>query len=205
MSSAQFNPKTGKVRIFFRYDGRQFNRTMKVASERAGSALCEIVDQTMSDLERGRISLPAAVDLPSFLLSGGKVVRNCFKNGSRPRKPRENKHFARFLKQSLMSMVRTQFAAFPCGLHPLPDLDPDLDPDPPPLTLSSNSLYKTHDDAPTSKGRMMSKIRIKKCFKNGSRPRKHFVRRGSPDPDVRPTVGLQVTRRRSEWSGYGPN
>ena len=74
MSSAQFNPKTGKVRIFFRYDGRQFNRTMKVASERAGLALCEIVDQTISDLERGRISLPAAVDLPSFLLSGGKVV-----------------------------------------------------------------------------------------------------------------------------------
>jgi hypothetical protein len=29
------------------------------------------------------------------------VLRNCFKNGSRPRKPRKNKHFARFLKQSL--------------------------------------------------------------------------------------------------------
>ena len=52
------------------------------------------------------------------------------------------------------------------------------------LSLSSNSLYKTHDDAPASKSRMMSKIRIKNCFKNGSRPRKHFVRRGSPDPAV---------------------
>src|SRR5208337_3926338 len=53
-----------------------------------------------------------------------------------------------------------------------------------PLTLSSNSLHKTHDDAPTSKSRMMSKIRIritiririKNCFTNGSRPRKHFGR-----------------------------
>jgi len=90
--------------------------------------------------------------------------------------------------------------------RPLPDsdrnLDPDLDPDrnPPPLTLSSNSLHKTHDDAATSKSRMMSRIRIriKNCFKNGSRPRKHFVRRESPDPAVRPTGGLQVTRQRSE-------
>src|SRR5208337_705686 len=51
------------------------------------------------------------------------------------------------------------------------------------LSLSSNSLYKTHDDALTSKSRTMSKIkiRIKNCFKNGSRPRKHFVRRGSGD------------------------
>src|SRR5208282_454436 len=48
-------------------------------------------------------------------------------------KTRENKHFARFLKQSLMRMIRPQFAAFPSALHPLPDpdldLDPDLDPD----------------------------------------------------------------------------
>jgi len=28
-------------------------------------------------------------------------IRNCFKNGSRPRKPLENRHFAWFLKQSL--------------------------------------------------------------------------------------------------------
>ena len=34
-----------------------------------------------------------------------KALRNCFKNGSRPRKPRENKHFARFLKQSLMNFL----------------------------------------------------------------------------------------------------
>src|SRR5208337_4660176 len=67
------------------------------------------------------------------------------------------------------------------------------------LSLSSNSLYKTHDDALTSKSRTMSKIkiRIKNCFKNGSRPRKHFVRRGSPDPAVRPTYrSARVSRPR---------
>ena len=38
---------------------------------------------------------------------GAKGLIYCFKNGSRPRKPRENKHFARFLKQSLSNYPRT--------------------------------------------------------------------------------------------------
>ncbi len=28
MASREFNPKTGKGRIFFRYAGRQFNKTL---------------------------------------------------------------------------------------------------------------------------------------------------------------------------------
>lgn len=76
MSSQNYNPKTGKARIFFRFGGRQFNRTIKVNSERAGLALCETVDQTISDLERGRLALPPDSDPVSFILSGGKVVES---------------------------------------------------------------------------------------------------------------------------------
>jgi hypothetical protein len=51
--------------------------------------------------------------------------------------------------------IRTQFAALPCALNPLPNpnpnpnlnLDPDPDPDPP--LSSSYPLYKVHGDVPT--------------------------------------------------------
>jgi hypothetical protein len=76
MSSQNYDPKTGKARIFFRFGGRQFNRTIKVKSKRGGLALCETVDQTISDLERGRLTLPPNSDPVSFILSGGKLVES---------------------------------------------------------------------------------------------------------------------------------
>ena len=74
MSSLKYDPKTGKARIFLRFGGRQLNRTIKVNSERAGLAMCETVDQTIADLERGRLTLPTGAAVVSFLLSGGKVA-----------------------------------------------------------------------------------------------------------------------------------
>jgi hypothetical protein len=44
MASQQFDPKTGKTRVFFRYDGRQYNRTVKTESARTADALCEGTD-----------------------------------------------------------------------------------------------------------------------------------------------------------------
>jgi hypothetical protein len=75
MASIKYDHKTGKARIFFRYSGRQFNRTIRVKSERAGLALCETIDLTLSDLECGKASLPDDVDVASFLLSGGKLLK----------------------------------------------------------------------------------------------------------------------------------
>jgi integrase len=75
MASLKYDHKTGKARIFFRYNGRQFNRTVKVKSERAGLALCETIDLALSDLECGKSSLPDDADVASFLLSGGKLVK----------------------------------------------------------------------------------------------------------------------------------
>ncbi len=84
MSSAEYDPKTGKARIFFRFNGRLFNRTIKVKSERAASALCELIDQTITDLEWGKTSLPPEVDIASFLISGGKILA-CPKKQEQPK------------------------------------------------------------------------------------------------------------------------
>lgn len=76
MASQQFDPKTGKTRVFFRYGGRQCNRTVKIKSARAADALCETIDQTIADLERGRIALPTDADPLTFIISGGTVVQS---------------------------------------------------------------------------------------------------------------------------------
>src|SRR5258708_22952455 len=73
MASSTYDPKTGKARVFFRYGGRQCNRMVKVKSERAAEALCETIDQTIADLERGRLTLPPDADVATFLISGGSV------------------------------------------------------------------------------------------------------------------------------------
>jgi hypothetical protein len=80
MASQQFDPKSGKARVFFRYGGRQCNRTVKVKSERAAEALCETIEQTIVDLDRGRLSLPPDADLVTFLISGGTVVDCTFRD-----------------------------------------------------------------------------------------------------------------------------
>lgn len=76
MASQQFDPKTGKARVFFRFGGRQYNRTVKVKSERAADALCETVDQAIAAVERGSLTLPPGADLVTFLISGGTVVQS---------------------------------------------------------------------------------------------------------------------------------
>ena len=62
------------------------------------------IDQTIARLIAQRSPETASpwtgLGLP--VADGQKAtLRNCFKNGSRPRKPLENRHFAWFLKQSL--------------------------------------------------------------------------------------------------------
>jgi integrase len=74
MASAIHDQKAGKARVFFRYGGRQFNRVVKVKSQRAAEALCETIEQTIADLDRGRLTLPPDADLVTFLISGGSLA-----------------------------------------------------------------------------------------------------------------------------------
>src|SRR5262245_43112264 len=78
MASSSYDPKSGKARVFYRYAGRQCNRTIKVASARAADALCETIDQTIADLERGRLILPSDADPVRFIISGGSIIQSRF-------------------------------------------------------------------------------------------------------------------------------
>jgi integrase len=74
MASRKFNPKTGKARLFFRYGGRQLNRTISVESDREAERVCALIEETIQDLERGKLTLPPGADPATFILSGGKVA-----------------------------------------------------------------------------------------------------------------------------------
>ena len=76
MASFNYDPKTGKARVFFRYGGRQLNKTMKIGTVRAAEGVRALIEETIADLERGRLALPPEADLKTFLLSGGKLTEN---------------------------------------------------------------------------------------------------------------------------------
>ena len=74
MASCDFNPKTGKARLFFRFGGQQFNKTMPFGSDREARRVCALVEETIQDLERGKLVMPPDADAVAFLVSGGKLV-----------------------------------------------------------------------------------------------------------------------------------
>jgi integrase len=74
MASRDFNPKTGKARLFFRYAGKQYNKTIRVRDDNEARRACALVEETIQDLERGKLVMPPEADPALFLLSGAKVT-----------------------------------------------------------------------------------------------------------------------------------
>jgi integrase len=90
MASREFNSKTGKARLFFRYGGKQFNRTIAVQSDKEALRVCALIEETIQDLKRGKLVMPAEDEPVSFIVSGGKVdlrpqlVSDPFHEAARP-------------------------------------------------------------------------------------------------------------------------
>src|SRR5262245_18061233 len=76
MASFNCDPKTGKARVFFRYGGRQFNRTIKLGTARAAEGMRATIEETIADLQRGRLNLPPDAGVKAFLISGGRLTEN---------------------------------------------------------------------------------------------------------------------------------
>ena len=73
MASNKFNPASMRARVFFRYGGRPFNRALGAETDRAAWRTCALIDQTIEDSERGRLTMPPDADPVAFIVSGGKV------------------------------------------------------------------------------------------------------------------------------------
>jgi hypothetical protein len=75
MAAIEFDPPSGYYRIVFRYGGRRFRRSLKVKDEALAESLRGRVEETLSDLRRGRLVMPPDADPGTFILSDGKIER----------------------------------------------------------------------------------------------------------------------------------
>lgn len=74
MAWLQTNPN-GVYYIGFRFGGKKFKRSLKTRSQTQATARKLRLEETIQLIEAGRIDLPSVVDVPTFLLSDGKLVQ----------------------------------------------------------------------------------------------------------------------------------
>lgn len=73
MASIKFDAKAGRARLFYRFAGQQFNRTIRVSTQREAERACALVEETIEDLKRGKLQMPPEADPAEFIFSGGRV------------------------------------------------------------------------------------------------------------------------------------
>ena len=72
MAWLEFDDAAERYRIRFRFDGRQYKRSLKTADGREARAMLGRIEETILLIERGRITLPENADPATFILSDGK-------------------------------------------------------------------------------------------------------------------------------------
>lgn len=63
-----------KYRLVFRYNRRKFQHALKTLDVQEAEACLIRLEENLRLLERGRLQLPPDADLPTFLLSDGRVA-----------------------------------------------------------------------------------------------------------------------------------
>ncbi len=75
MASYQYDSKKRSARLHFRYQGKQLTKVESAESERHAQRMVALIEETLIDLDRGKLVIPQDVDAKAFILSGGKVER----------------------------------------------------------------------------------------------------------------------------------
>ena len=73
MASIEFDEASGRYRIWFRYAGKPYKRSLKTTEKREAEAVVGRVEETIRLLERGRLDIPSDADPGVFILSDGKL------------------------------------------------------------------------------------------------------------------------------------
>jgi len=82
MASLQQFP-SGNFHITLQLGGKRYKRSLKTKNRRTALALKARAEETTKLVEQGRIQLPESVDIPTFLLSDGKLANKLISNESR--------------------------------------------------------------------------------------------------------------------------
>jgi integrase len=73
MASLAFDSASGFYRIVFWFGGKQYRRSLKTKDERRAQGICGRVEETISLIQTGRLSVPPEADPGTFILSDGKL------------------------------------------------------------------------------------------------------------------------------------
>src|SRR5262249_27556492 len=71
---ASLELRSERYRLIFRYGGRKFQYALKTTDQKEAEGCLARLEENLRLLERGRLQLPPDADLPTFLLSDGKVT-----------------------------------------------------------------------------------------------------------------------------------
>ena len=72
MASVQQDP-SGHFHISFRFANRRFKRSLKTKHQRKAEATASHVEEKIRLVEAGRLLLPDDADIPTFLMSDGRL------------------------------------------------------------------------------------------------------------------------------------
>jgi len=72
MASLEF--RSNAYRVVFRFSGKKFQAPLKTADRKEAESCLGRIEENLRLLERGRLILPSDADLPTFLLSDGRVA-----------------------------------------------------------------------------------------------------------------------------------
>ena len=75
MAWLEEDPKYGTFKVAFRFAGRRYKRRLDTKDRAEADRLASRLEENIRLVERGRIQLPDGVDLPTFLLSDGKLAK----------------------------------------------------------------------------------------------------------------------------------
>ncbi len=73
MAWLQTDPSSGNQHICFRFGGKKFRRSLGTSDIKKANRKLARLEDTIELVESGRIDLPSNVDIPTFLLSDGKL------------------------------------------------------------------------------------------------------------------------------------
>lgn len=72
MAWLEFDDDARRFRIRFRFEGRQYKRSLKTDNAREARALLGRIEETILLIERGRLTIPTNADPATFILSDGE-------------------------------------------------------------------------------------------------------------------------------------
>jgi len=72
MASLEHDDDSRRFLVRFRYAGREYKRSLKTCDRREAVSILGRIQETITLIERGRMTMPHDVDPATFILSDGK-------------------------------------------------------------------------------------------------------------------------------------